>query len=489
MAGQVPGLIAISVPGSTDTFFRQVNRTIGEQFFVNSTNGSDNNSGLLPSNALATIDAAIGKCTAGRGDVIWVAAGHSETLTTAIAADVAGITIIGQGDGLVRPEITVGGAIDGIDVTADDVTIENIHFNEATAAATSNINIAAARCTLRRIHMDLGANDVDAITVTAAGELPTIEDCTAIVTANGPESWVKFEGVVDRPIIRRNHVVGSDGTNAFDDGVFDFNGQAVTNPTVVDNVFLGGGVATTVVANGGSVVGACYGNNVYAGSATEADNVGTGDVTQILAELSGSAGIASFPASAAPANGVSIAEVVRDTWDALRNGTGGAEPATNRSIMDYLGVTPAFFVPGLGYKVSKSHNIATDNVDLFTVTGKCLITLLAGEVTTVIATTTTYAMRVKTTNEAIFAATTITTDADDTMYLFGGDPTVALNNGGTPVTRVGFLDSAGPVSPLVVGLSGGTLTIESDLDGAGTGVIAWDLFYLPLETGASIVAA
>ncbi len=86
-------------------------------------------------------------------------------------------------------------------------------------------------------------------------------------------------------------------------------------------------------------------------------------------------------------------------------------------------------------------------------------------------------------------ATTITTDAAGTMYLFGGDPTVALNNGGTPVTRVGFLDSAGPVSPLVVGLSGGSLTIESDLDGAGTGVIAWDLFYLPLEAGASIVAA
>lgn len=489
MAGQTPGLLAISVPGSTNTFFRNVNRTIGEQFFVNSTNGSDNNSGLLPSNALATIDAAIGKCTAGRGDVIWVAAGHSETLTTAIAADVAGITIIGQGDGLVRPEITVGGAIDGIDVTADDVTIENLYFNEATASATSNINIGAARCTLRRIHMDLGANDIDAITVTAAGELPTIEDCTATVTANGPDSWIKFEGVVDRPIIRRNHIIGSDGTNAFDDGVFDFNSVAVTNPTIVDNVFLGGGAATTVIANGGSVVGGCYANNVYAGSATEADNVGTGDVTQILAEISGSAGIASFPAAAAPANGVSIAEVLRDTWDVLRNGTGGAEPATNRSIMDYMGVTPAFFVPGLGYKVSKSHNIATDNVDLFTVTGKCLVTLLAGEVTTAVATTTTYAMRVKTTNEAIFAATTITTDADNTMYLFGGDPTVALNNGGTPVTRVGFLDGAGPVSPLVVGLAGGTLTIESDLDGAGTGVIAWDLFYLPLEAGASIVAA
>ena len=147
------------------------------------------------------------------------------------------------------------------------------------------------------------------------------------------------------------------------------------------------------------------------------------------------------------------------------------------------------FVPGLGFRVSKSHNLTTDNADLFTVTGKVLMTLLTGEVTTVVGTTTTYAMRIKTTGEAIFAATTITTDAAGTMYLFGGDPTVVLNNAGTPVTRVGFLDGAGPVSPMVIGLAGGSCVIESDLDGAGTGVIAWTLYYLPLEASASVVAA
>lgn len=147
------------------------------------------------------------------------------------------------------------------------------------------------------------------------------------------------------------------------------------------------------------------------------------------------------------------------------------------------------YLPNLGYRVTKSHNLATDNVDLFTVTGKVAIMLLTGEVTTIVATTTTYAMRVKTSNEAIFPATTITTDAVGTMYLFSGDPTVVLNNTGTPVTRVAFIDGAGPISPLVVGLSGGALTIESDLDGAGTGVIAWSLYWLPLEAGALLSAA
>lgn len=143
----------------------------------------------------------------------------------------------------------------------------------------------------------------------------------------------------------------------------------------------------------------------------------------------------------------------------------------------------------LGNVATKSHNLATDNVDLFTVTGKVAITLLTGEVTTVVGGAATYAMRVKTTAEAIFAATTINTDAVGTMYLFGGDPTVVLNNAGTPVTRVGFLDSAGPVSPLIVGLAGGTLTIESDLDAADTGVIRWDVFWVPVITGSVLAAA
>jgi len=95
-----------------------------------------------------------------------------------------------------------------------------------------------------------------------------------------------------------------------------------------------------------------------------------------------------------------------------------------------------FYSPAYGFRAVKSHNLATDNVDLFTVTGKVAITLLTGEVTTVIGGAATYAMRVKTTTEAIFAATTIDSDVQGTMYLFGGDPTVTLNNAGTPTTRV-----------------------------------------------------
>jgi len=167
---------------------------------------------------------------------------------------------------------------------------------------------------------------------------------------------------------------------------------------------------------------------------------------------------------------------------------GGYNDGRDQATTTVRGVDGSF-IPGYGYHVTKTHNLTSDNTDLFTVTGKNMITLLIGEITTVVATTTTYAMRVKTSNEAIFPATTITTDADNTMYMFGGDNTVVLNNAGTPITKVAFLDGAGPLTPIVVGLASGSDIIESDTSGAGTGVVVWKLWYLPLESGASIVAA
>lgn len=77
----------------------------------------------------ATIDAAIGLCTANAGDEIVVLPGHIETVTAAgaIAFDVAGITITGLGTGNNRPTInfTTSTAAD-INIDADGVTIQNI---------------------------------------------------------------------------------------------------------------------------------------------------------------------------------------------------------------------------------------------------------------------------------------------------------------------------------------------------------------------------
>src|SRR4030095_6142797 len=98
-------------------------------FFVSSTTGSNGNDGSSPQSAFATIDYAIGKCTANKGDTIVVMQNHAETLTAAgsITADVAGINIIGLGTGTDRPELTFSTATTAsFLITAANVLVANI---------------------------------------------------------------------------------------------------------------------------------------------------------------------------------------------------------------------------------------------------------------------------------------------------------------------------------------------------------------------------
>lgn len=101
-----------------------------DTFWVDSNSGSNGNEGtnIAP---FATIDYAIGQCTANKGDVIYVAAGHLETIVSAtgLVADVAGVSIIGLGYQSIRPIIDFStSTAASVVVTAADVVIKNILF-------------------------------------------------------------------------------------------------------------------------------------------------------------------------------------------------------------------------------------------------------------------------------------------------------------------------------------------------------------------------
>lgn len=147
----------------------------------------------------------------------------------------------------------------------------------------------------------------------------------------------------------------------------------------------------------------------------------------------------------------------------------------------------------IGYVAYKDMNLATTSpINLFTVTGKVLITLLHGEVTTVLATTTTVTLQRETGTVAMCAATTITSDAVGTMYMWSGDAGAILNGtlaaGDAPVVGLAHL-SGGPQAPMVFGLAGATENIECATDQAGTGVIRWYIHWKPLLSGSKVVAA
>lgn len=92
--------------------------------------GSDANRGTYDA-PFASIAGALTQCTASRGDVIFVKAGHTEAISSAtvLALNVAGVAIVGLGSGSLRPTLTFGtAATANIPVTAANMSIQNILF-------------------------------------------------------------------------------------------------------------------------------------------------------------------------------------------------------------------------------------------------------------------------------------------------------------------------------------------------------------------------
>lgn len=142
----------------------------GEVFWVNGSTvlakgavgGSDGNDGSYH-RPLATIDAAIGKCTAGRGDVIFVMPSHTETVSAAggITCDVASVAIVGLGSGDDRPTITFTTATAAdIEIDAANVTLANLRFVCDIDAAVGPIDVDAAYCQIFDCEfIDLGTDN------------------------------------------------------------------------------------------------------------------------------------------------------------------------------------------------------------------------------------------------------------------------------------------------------------------------------------------
>ena len=233
-------------------------------YYVDSGNGSDTNDGRDPASPMATIDAAINRCVAGLGDVILVQSGHTETVAAAIAADIADISIIGVGEGSNRPQLTGNFVGDVIAITAANVRVENLFFNEATAAITADIEIGGVNATIKNCVFTAGANDDTLITISAGGDDALIEECEFFVTANGPDIAIDIEAAgVFGTVIRDNFFNGQSVANSWDEGIIE-SAAAHTLCFIENNVFLYmpaniGGVEFTAAATG------VIRNNFFAG--------------------------------------------------------------------------------------------------------------------------------------------------------------------------------------------------------------------------------
>lgn len=152
--------------------------TTGNVWFVDSVSGSNAFSGAADS-PFATVDYAIGRCTANNGDVIVVAAGHAETLATAsaITSDVAGVTIIGLGEGASRPTFTFSATASTWVISAASTAIYNIVGVPSIDSVVSPFVVSGANCTLFVEWQDASASveAVRAILTTADANNLTVD--------------------------------------------------------------------------------------------------------------------------------------------------------------------------------------------------------------------------------------------------------------------------------------------------------------------------
>lgn len=124
--------------------------TTGTTYFVDSTNANAKNdpgNGTRPETPFASIDYAVGRCTASKGDLIIVAPGHVETVAAAagLDLDVAGITILGLGSGSNRPQVNFTTATTAdMDVDAANITMQNFLFTGGIDALAGPIDVNAA---------------------------------------------------------------------------------------------------------------------------------------------------------------------------------------------------------------------------------------------------------------------------------------------------------------------------------------------------------
>lgn len=249
--------------------------------------------GMSPDSPFASIDYAVAQCVDNQGDVIYCLPGHNEVLAAAgdLDLDVIGISIIGIGEGVTQPTITLGtvNTVD-VDIDAASVTIENMHFYAAVAGIVAAIDVNASDFTLRNCRFDCDAACNAAIWVQDAAAMGshaiTIENCT-VYDGGANTHFVNFAGTGNRHIVRDNTLVGLWATAAIGGaGVITqatiANNRISNSDATADNCLNFAALATGLLVNNRASNGAAAANQITAAAMVKCENYGA-----IIADSSG----------------------------------------------------------------------------------------------------------------------------------------------------------------------------------------------------------
>lgn len=463
------------------TIWGQIPLTTGRVFFVGGSSytiegraysGSDNNDGLSPERALATVDYATGLCTANVGDCVVMLQSYTETGAAAgfWTCDVAGVRYIGLGQGATRPLITFSATSSTILVTAANVTFENFVVTPSVNSVVTAFAVQAADCTIGTLIAPVVVRDatdsiefVRGILTTAAGDRLSTD--------------LKYEGRNGGSVgVNAVRLVGTDGARI----KVDFYGKASTS--VVEFV--------TTACTDVHVTGIMYNSSSTTGAKAVVDTV-TGSVWSANWFDSG-AGVPFYGGSTVAISSQSVFANIT---------VGSPDATTNARERDVVGnkTDTAVYVPGttksnaayakgtadLQERVAlKAAATITNGQTLFTVAGGPIIVIGLASICA-------------TTNDGTAStlqySATPTSGSPQTISAASGSLAAAaagasVTLAGTALSTAALLNANGPnliANPGTVLVPAGTITAVVGV-GSTTGTWAHYLRYRPLATGVTV---
>ena len=412
----------------------------GSAYFVDSsaTGAADTRSGTSWATCLATLDGAINKC-ANQGDVIFVAEGHTESYTTTgvkATFDTAGITVIGLGTGSNRPTFSFGHTGSTWTISAANITLVNLLFLTAVDSVVTFGTISGADC----IMIACESRDTT--------DKEVLDAWTVATTAN-------------RLKVDSYKHIGYIGGDA-NDSVFQLSG--VDDFIIQNCIFMtqsGTTAGSAVIELATECLRGLIDNCVFYVD-------GKSDYSDDIADTAGTSTV-----------------IVKDCYDLEAGGkfSGGGNGSSFSLTGDDVGTL-------LGTKVTKSEADILDGTQqtLFTVSGgRVFVTHIELEVTTA-------AVDAGANNTQIVTDPTVGTDAPmcavldvdgneaGTIYSITGKPGDAMvggSGGGAPGMEI-----KGFVVP-----EGGIDLLSAADGGVGGALIKAELWYIPLDNGASVASA
>jgi len=251
--------------------------TTGRIFFVDSDGGNNGREGSEEA-PFATIDYAVGRCVPNNGDVIIVKPGHVETITgaTSLVVDVAGVTIVGVGQGRTRPVLDFTNTAGTIEMDAANCRLSNFVVRANVSAITVGINVDADDVELDHLYWTFDATGDDFVTMIdiTAVDRTYIHDCVFesedaaggneainltdtedvviennIFRGNWADAVVQFTTTLSARVVIKNNVMYNSDTsvyNGIDTGTLSSTGVVANNritalyDTIVTKIYRDG---------------------------------------------------------------------------------------------------------------------------------------------------------------------------------------------------------------------------------------------------------